>query len=59
MWMGDEKFMLTKSTLLFAPAGMSHCPLIIHRADRPIFHFSVVTGGVYRAINKKIDIPNE
>ena len=47
MWMGDEQFILTKSTLLFAPAGMSHCPLIIRRADRPIFHFSVVTGGIY------------
>ena len=53
MWMGDEQFILTKSTLLFAPAGMSHCPLIIRRADRPIFHFSVVTGGIYQAINKK------
>ena len=47
MWMGDEKFILTKSTLLFAPAGMKHCPLIIHRADMPIFHFSIVTGGTY------------
>jgi mannose-6-phosphate isomerase-like protein (cupin superfamily) len=53
MWIGNKKFMLTKSTLLFAPAGVSHCPLIIHRADRPIFHFSVVTGGTYQAISKK------
>ena len=51
MWMGDKKNMLNKSTLLFAPAGMSHCPLIIHRADRPIFHFSVVTGGTYRTMS--------
>jgi hypothetical protein len=51
MWMGDTKNMLTKSTLLFAPAGMSHCPLIIHRTDRPILHFSIVTGGTYRAMN--------
>jgi mannose-6-phosphate isomerase-like protein (cupin superfamily) len=50
MWMGDEKNMLTGSTMLFAPAGMKHCPLIIHRADRPIFHFSIVNGGSYRAI---------
>lgn len=47
MWMGDEKFTLTKSTLLFAPAGMKHCPLVIHRADKPIFHFSIVAGGTY------------
>ena len=53
MWVGDQKFILTKSTMIFAPAGVSHCPLIIHRADRPIFHFSVVTGGTYKAITKE------
>ena len=53
MWMGDQKNMLTRSTLLFAPSGMKHCPLIIHRADRPIFHFSIVTGGTYRTISVK------
>jgi hypothetical protein len=47
MWLEDQKFLLTKSTMLFAPAGMYHCPLIIRRADRPIFHFSVVRGGTY------------
>jgi hypothetical protein len=46
-WLEDEKFMLTKSCLIFVPPNMSHCPLIIHRADRPVFHFSVVTGGKY------------
>jgi len=24
---------------------MKHCPLILRRVDRPIFHFSVVTSG--------------
>ena len=47
MWLEDQKFLLTKSTYLFAPAGMNHCPLIIRRADRPIFHFSIVTSGTY------------
>ncbi len=47
-WLEDEKFMITKSALIFVPPEMKHCPLIIHRADRPIFHFSVVTGGVYK-----------
>ena len=50
MWIGDQPFFLNKSALLFAPAGMKHCPLIIHRVDRPIFHFSVVTGGTYKLI---------
>jgi mannose-6-phosphate isomerase-like protein (cupin superfamily) len=50
MWLEDEKFILTKSTMLFAPAGMNHCPLIIRHADRPVFHFSVVTEDTYRLI---------
>jgi hypothetical protein len=48
MWLEDEQFLLTKTTMIFVPAGMKHCPLIIRRVDRPIFHFSVVTGGTYQ-----------
>jgi mannose-6-phosphate isomerase-like protein (cupin superfamily) len=50
MWIGDQQFILNKSAILFAPAGMKHCPLIIRRVDRPIFHFTVVTGGTYKLI---------
>jgi hypothetical protein len=46
-WIEDEKYTLTKSTLIFAPAGIKHCPLEVIRADRPIFHFTVVMGGKY------------
>jgi quercetin dioxygenase-like cupin family protein len=53
MWLEDQQFILTRSTMLFAPAGMNHCPLIIRRADRPIFHFSVVTGGTYELKTKE------
>jgi hypothetical protein len=47
-WLEDEKFMLTKTCMIFVPPNMSHCPLILHRVDRPVFHFSVVTGGIYK-----------
>jgi quercetin dioxygenase-like cupin family protein len=47
MWLEDEKHAITKSALLFVPAGMKHCPLILKRVDRPIFHFTVVPGGQY------------
>ncbi|HTY81622.1 MAG TPA: hypothetical protein VMB24_02465 [Dehalococcoidales bacterium] len=47
-WLEDEKFMLTKSSMIFVPSNMKHCPLIIHRVDRPIFHFSVINGGIYK-----------
>jgi hypothetical protein len=33
--------------MVFIPAGMNHCPLKLNRVDKPIFHFSVVTGSSY------------
>ena len=47
IWLEDEKHILTKSSLVFVPKGMKHCPLIIRRADRPIFHFTTGPGGKY------------
>ena len=46
-WLEDEKFILTKSTMIFVPKGMKHCPLKIHRVDSPVFHFSVLVEGQY------------
>lgn len=47
VWLGDEKQTITRSAMVFIPAGMKHCPLLLKRADRPIFHFSVVIEGEY------------
>jgi len=47
IWLEDEKQIITRSAMLFVPAGMTHCPLILRRVDRPIFHFTVVTAGQY------------
>ncbi|HTY63450.1 MAG TPA: hypothetical protein VMG30_14470 [Acidobacteriota bacterium] len=47
MWLEDEKHIIKKSALLFVPAGMKHCPLILKRVDRPIFHFTTVPHGRY------------
>ena len=47
LWIEDEKFLLTRSSLIFIPKGTYHCPLVIHRVDRPIFHFSSGPGGAY------------
>ena len=47
LWLDDEKYMLTKSSLVFIPKGLKHCPMLVKRADRPIFHFSVGTSGAY------------
>ena len=47
IWLEDEKHVITRSALLFVPAGMKHCPLILRRVDRPVFHFTPVPGGRY------------
>jgi hypothetical protein len=47
LWLEDEKYLLTKSCLVFVPKGLKHCPLRIRRVDRPIFHFTIGPGGQY------------
>jgi len=47
LWIEDEKFLLTRSCLIFIPKGTYHCPLVIHRVDKPIFHFSTGPGAAY------------
>jgi hypothetical protein len=47
IWLEDEKHVITRSALLFVPAGMKHCPLVLRRVDRPVFHFTTVPGGRY------------
>lgn len=44
---GGEAHLLTKSSIIFAPAGVTHNPMRILRVDRPIFHFSVITKSMY------------
>lgn len=52
-WLEDEMHLITTSALIFVPGGMKHCPLILRRVDRPIFHFSTVTKGQYNYIPEK------
>ena len=47
LWIEDEKFMLTRSCLIFIPKGTYHCPLVIHGVDKPIFHFGGGPGSAY------------
>jgi hypothetical protein len=47
LWLEDEQHILTKSCMVFVPKGMKHCPLVIRKVNRPIFHFSVGTGESY------------
>jgi len=47
-WIGDEKHILTKTCLIYIPKGLSHCPLIVRRTDRPIFEFTTFAGHKYK-----------
>jgi hypothetical protein len=47
IWLEDEQYLLTKSSLIFIPKGMKHCPMIVRRVDRPIFHFTVGQATTY------------
>ena len=47
-WLGDEKYTITESSLIYVPKGVVHCPLIFHRVDRPIFHYIVGNASRYR-----------
>ena len=46
-WMEDEKYILTKSCLIFIPKGVKHCPLVFKRVDSPIFLFETANSPVY------------
>jgi quercetin dioxygenase-like cupin family protein len=56
-WVGGQKQIITRSTMVSIPAGMRHCPLILRRVDRPILHFSVVTEGQW--ITKQPETEND
>jgi hypothetical protein len=44
LWLEGEPHIMVKSFFAWVPAGMTHCPLIIRRIDRPIFHFTIGPG---------------
>ena len=47
-WLGDDKYTITESSIIYVPRGVMHCPLIFHRVDRPIFHYIVGNAGIYK-----------
>jgi mannose-6-phosphate isomerase-like protein (cupin superfamily) len=53
MWIDDEKYMINKSCAVFIPSGLQHCPMIVRKAERPIFHFGVGLTGMYNKTDVK------
>ncbi len=41
LWIGDEKYVITKSFVAFIPKGLVHCPLTVINVIRPILHFDI------------------
>ena len=56
-WIENQQFIINRSALIYVPAGVKHCPLIIRKVDRPVIHFSVVTSSQYIAQEKGWIIP--
>lgn len=48
-----ELHRLTKSSMIFMPAGMKHLPLSILELKRPIFHFSISMNPTYSGRSSK------
>lgn len=47
-WIDGECHRLTKSTMVFLPPNLPHCPLMtVSQGDKPILHFSVVMNSTY------------
>jgi hypothetical protein len=46
-WLEDEKYLLTKSCLIYAPAGLRHCPLRVTRVERPFMFLAISLTGKY------------
>jgi hypothetical protein len=47
LWLGDEKHIITKTSLVFIPAGLKHSPLVFRRVDHPVFHYTTGPGKMY------------
>ena len=53
-----ELHRLTKSSIIFMPAGMKHLPLSIISLERPILHFSISMNPEYSYKSEKDDEPD-
>ncbi len=47
LWLEDEQYFITKSSLIFVPRGMNHLPLYFRRVDSPVLFFTVGNGTSY------------
>jgi hypothetical protein len=49
LWLDDEKYRITETSMVFVPAGVSHCPVYFRRVDRPIWFFATTHQTLYES----------
>jgi hypothetical protein len=47
LWLEDEQYFITKSSLVFVPKGMNHLPLYFRRIGSPILFLTAGNGTSY------------
>ena len=50
-WIEGEAHLLTKTTMIYCPAGIRHNPMRILEVTRPIFHCSIIMKDTYDGEN--------
>lgn len=58
-WFDGEKHLITKSTAVFVPAGIWHCPLAFNRVDRPFIFLTTGNTTRYRHLAYHFDLDYE
>jgi hypothetical protein len=48
-WIEDEKFLITKTCMLYIPKGLQHAPMFPRRVDRPILWCDTLPSGLLNA----------
>ena len=47
LWLEDEQYRITRTALVFVPAGMNHLPLYFRRINSPVLFFTAGNGTSY------------
>jgi len=46
-WLEDEKYVMTKSFVVYIPSNVTHCPLKVNIKGKGLFHYTIGPGGEY------------
>jgi hypothetical protein len=52
-WLGGEKYLIAKSSLVWVPPGLKHCPIQFNRIDHPCILFTLGMTRKYSLMSNK------